>query len=132
MILERENPINLKLVINEQIDRKAWNDFNNSHPAGNIFQSPDFYLLNASVPFYQPLALAAKDNSDDIVGLLLSVKLKEKSGIAGIFSTRSIIIGGPITKSNDQETASFLLKEYHNLVRKKAIYSQFRNIHKIP
>lgn len=129
MVLERENPIHLKLVINEQIDRKAWNDFNNSHPAGNIFQSPEFFYLHANIPYFEPIVIAAEANANEIVGLLSSVILKEKSRITGIFSARSIIIGGPLTRNNDPETAFVLLNEYHNLVKSKSVYSQFRNIH---
>ena len=109
-----------------KIDRKEWSDFVNNHPDGNIFQTPEIYTVYEKTEKYEPIILIVKDKNR-IVGILLSVIQKENSGFLGIFSARSIVWGGPLIKNNDVEVLDLVLKEYDVNIRKKSIYTQFRN-----
>lgn len=103
-----------------------WNAFVAHHPDGNVFQTPMMYNAYLNTPGYEPYVfIAYQDNV--IVGVLLSVVIKEYGLIKGFFSARSVIIGGPLVLNNKTEYISELLKEYNKFIKDKAIYSQIRN-----
>ena len=114
------NPLN--------IDKQSWVDFVNNHPNGNIFHTPEMYVVYLNTPKFSPLILIATDKNDNIVGCLMSVIQREYSGLIGELTTRSIIFGGPLTENNSPTIADVLLKKYNEIIKPKAIYSQFRNL----
>ena len=109
------------------IDKNKWSEFVFNHPNGNIFQTPEMYEVYQNTKNYEPVFLAVVNNRDEILGTLLAVIQKEYSGVLGNFTARSIIQGGPLIKDDDPDVLSFMLKEYSEIIKKKAIYSQFRN-----
>lgn len=109
------------------IDKYKWSDFVNNHPNGNIFQTPEMYEVYQDTKKYKPVFLAIVNNVGEISGTLLAVIQKEYSGVLGNFTAISIIHGGPLIKDDDPAVLDFILKEYDKIIKKKAIYSQFRN-----
>lgn len=107
------------------VDKKKWSDFVENHAQGNIFQTPEMYDLYLKTDLHDPIVIFAV-KADCIKGLLLAVIQKEFDGWIGKLTSRSIIWGGPLV--NDPGTADLLLFEYNKLIKRKAIYSQFRNI----
>ena len=93
-----------------------------------VFQTFQIYKVFREIINYNPIFIVIEDNESKIQGILLAVIQKEHSGILGIFSSRSIIIGGPIVLNNNIEVLDQLLKKYNEKVKHKAIYSQFRNL----
>ena len=116
---------NFRIVNNLKKDK--WNSFVKNHPNGNIFQTPEMYEVYKKTKKYEPVFLAVVNDKDEISGTLLAVIQKEYSGFLGIFTARSIIHGGPLIKNDDPAVLDFMLKEYDKIIKKKAIYSQFRN-----
>ncbi len=110
-----------------------WHRFVDQHPQGNIFQSPRMFELFAATRHYHPYLLAVMDQENNIRGILLAVIQKE-SGIAGYFTARTIIWGGPlvdIKESKDNtnpDVCHLLLSSLVRTVRRKSIYIQVRNI----
>ena len=111
-----------------KIDKQSWVDFVQNHPNGNIFHTPEMYVVYLNTPKFSPLVLIATDKNDTIVGCLMSVIQREYKGIIGEFTTRSIIMGGPLTENNSTLIADALLRKYNEIIKSKAIYSQFRNL----
>ena len=109
------------------IDKEEWGEFVYNHPHGNIFQTPEMYEVYQNTKNYEPVFLVVVNNAGEISGTLLAVIQKEYSGVLGNFTARSIIHGGPLVKDDDPDVLDFVLKEYNKIVKKKAIYSQFRN-----
>ena len=127
--ITKKNDSNYTIETNPlSIDKQAWVDFVYNHPNGNVFQTPEMYLVYQNTPKFRPLVLIAKDKNDSIVGCLISVIQREFKGLIGEFTTRSIIFGGPLTENNSTIIADSLLRKYNEIVKSKAIYSQFRNI----
>jgi serine/alanine adding enzyme len=110
------------------LSNNQWTSVLNNHPNSNIFQSPVMYSVYQETKNYEPVFLAVKDEQENILGVLLAVLQKEHSGFLGKFSSRSIIWGGPIIKDNDPVILDYILKEYNKIIKKKAIYTQFRNL----
>ena len=114
--------------ITSTLNPAQWSSFVYDHPNGNVFQTPEMYEVYKNTKNYEPIFLAAIDENDEILGTLLAVIQKEYSGFLGNFTARSIIFGGPLIKNNDADILDFILQEYNKIIRKKAIYSQFRNM----
>jgi lipid II:glycine glycyltransferase (peptidoglycan interpeptide bridge formation enzyme) len=116
------------LKITSILNPAQWSSFVYDHPNGNIFQTPEMYEVYKNTKNYKPISLFIIDDNDEILGILLAVIQKEYSGVLGNFTARSIIFGGPLIKNNDANILDFILQEYNKTIRKKAIYSQFRNM----
>ena len=112
----------------QKINLKQWNDFVKDDPRGIIFQTPEMYKVYQNTKKYEPVFLAVIDNNENILGTLLAVIQKEYSGFLGNLTARSIIFGGPLIEDNNPEILHFILKEYGKRIKRKAIYSQFRNM----
>ena len=117
-----------KYRINEDIDKGKWADFVISHLNGNVFQTPEIYEIYKRTRNYEPFCIGLFNEKEDIEGILLAVVIKEYAGITGSFSSRSIITGGPLIKNDNSFALNCILKEYIEIIKSKAIYSQFRNM----
>jgi serine/alanine adding enzyme len=111
----------------DSIDRMQWEKFVYDHPQGNVFQTPQMYAAYYAAKNYQPIIVACYEK-DSLVGILLAVIQKEYKGFLGKLSARSIIWGGPLIKNMDINILKIILNSYDNITKKKAIYSQFRNL----
>jgi lipid II:glycine glycyltransferase (peptidoglycan interpeptide bridge formation enzyme) len=114
----------VELVYN--LGRKEWEDFVQSHPKGNIFQSPEMARIFRNTKNYEPILTAGKTDGE-VVALMLGVIAGENSAIKSL-SRRSIIQGGPLLNGNDPETLTELLWYYNNLAAKKALFTQIRTM----
>jgi len=123
-----EEKNNYKILIPvEQSDFQRWSMFVKSHPNGNIFQTPEMFQIYLNTSKFRPFAILVVNQYENIVGCLLSVIQQQYKGILGVFSARSIINGGPLVEDNNLKIMEFALKEYNNIIKNKAIFSQFRN-----
>ncbi|WP_294684695.1 GNAT family N-acetyltransferase [uncultured Bacteroides sp.] len=121
----------LKIVTDiSAIDLQEWSKFVYSHPHGNIFQSPEMYDMYNRTKKYSPDIIIVYENNQ-IIGCLLSVVITEHNGRIGLFSARSVVIGGPLVSNNDIAIAKLMLLEYDKKMKRKAIYSQFRNTYNL-
>ncbi len=91
----------------------------------SVFQSLEIFKVFKSVKNYKPLFLVVEDKNNKILGSLLAIIQKE---YGGFFTSRSIVMGGPIIEDNNIEVLSILLRKYNEIVGNKAIYTQFRNL----
>jgi serine/alanine adding enzyme len=110
-----------------QVDRKKWSEFVNTHPQGNIFQTPEMYDVYKNTKNYEPVFVSII-NDNRIEAILLAVIQKENYGLLSFFTTRSIIFGGPLFDFKKSSLLDILLKEYIKLIEKKVVYSQIRNL----
>ncbi len=111
----------------EKIDKKEWNDFVHNHPYGNIFQTSDMYEVYKNTKNYEPVFCAILNENHKIIAILLAVIQKESEGIFGKLTARSIIFGGPLVMLNDYTSLEYLLTGYSEIVKRRVIYTQFRN-----
>ena len=118
----------MELITNPKlIDKNKWAEFVSNHPNGNIFQTYEMFEVYENTKNYKPIFVAIINNNK-IESFLLAVIQKENYGLLSFLTSRSIIIGGPLIKDNDLNSLNSLLIEYNKLIKKKAIYTQFRNL----
>ncbi len=117
------------IIINNNPDRKKWNDFVFQHSFGNIFQTPLMFDVYQSTPNNNAGVLALEDKEGTILGLMVYVLISE-SGVKRFFSTRSIVSGGPVILNNNIDYATILLSEYNKIMSKtNVIYTEIRNLY---
>jgi len=109
-------------------DRAAWSKFVANHPDNTVFQSPEMFDFYKKVKHYTPHVFLAKDNKEDLQGVLLAVIIKEYSGWKGRLSSRTIVYGGPLLGETDaQHVLKELLEALAKKLKQKSVYVQFRN-----
>lgn len=113
--------------ISFEINEKKINEYLYSLSKSNIFQTLEMYQIYKHTKNYEPVFLSVVNDDEEIFGILLAVIQKEHSGFLGKLSARSIIWGGPLVKDDNPEVLDYVLKEYNKIIKRKAIYSQFRN-----
>lgn len=72
----------------------------------------------------------ADEGSSSLRGLLLGVIIREMKGLAGYFSSRTVIYGGPLIAPDAADRQEILQKMLNGLiskVRNQSIFIQFRN-----
>jgi lipid II:glycine glycyltransferase (peptidoglycan interpeptide bridge formation enzyme) len=120
----------VKIEITNSPDIKQWSEFIYIHSQGNIFQTPEMAEVYRRTKNYEPICLAVVDSSDEVLVVLVAVVIKEVGGILGSFSAHSRINQGPLFLEDEGgiEAAKVLMEHYEKIVRKKALYTEVRNI----
>jgi serine/alanine adding enzyme len=120
-------PIEVKL---DQISSKEWNEFVRAHPQGNIFQTQSLFDVYSATENYHPVMTSLTNSkTGDVVGILSGVTISEMKGIASKISSHAVVQGGPLTVDLDKvNIANRLVQEFDKKVRRKAIYSEIRNM----
>jgi len=116
---------------NHNITDMEWDNFVYSHPKGNIFQSMAFYKVYQETKNYSPIKVAVIDpKSQEILGVMTGVVIREMDGFLGDFSARSIMQGGPLVAStSNNDVVVELIHRYDSLVSHSSLYSEIRNIY---
>lgn len=115
----------------DQISSKEWDEFVKAHPKGNIFQTKSLFDVYLNTDNYCPIAISSTNSkTGDINGVLSGVVISEIGGFAKHFSSHAVVQGGPlIADEHDTNVANSLVGEYDKKAKKKAIYSEIRNMH---
>ena len=112
-------------------DKASWGNFVHNHPQGNIFQTPEMAEVYSNTKKYFPLTLAALDSqSNEIMALVTAAIIHEFSGPLKPFTSRSIIIGGPLSHDNPKgrESVRLLMEQYDAIAGRRALYTEIRNL----
>lgn len=115
----------MKILSGNSIDRQAWKTFVETHPKGNVFQTPQMFDVYQQTPGYLQQVIALEQDKQ-MVGLMMWVVMREK-GVKARFSARSIIQGAPLAKDDKPEYIIAMLEAYEKLRDKGVIYTQVRN-----
>lgn len=106
-----------------------WSVFVKNHPSGNIFYTPEMYKVWLETDNYTPICYIVLDEkTEKINGVLMGALQKELSGFLGFFTSRFVIMGGPLIKDDNKDILSVLLQRHDGYIKSKAIYTQFRNL----
>jgi len=120
----------VKIEITNSPDIKRWSEFVYNHPQGNVFQTPEMAGVYEQTKNYEPICLAVNDSNDKMLAVLVAVVIKEVDGILGSFSAHSRVNEGPLFLENERgiDATMLLMGHYEKIVRKKALYTEIRNI----
>lgn len=118
----------MRIFSNNDINKIKWSAFVQTHPLGNVFQTPEMYDVYACAQHTKPIVVAAMEDNE-IVGVLLAQYLTNGSSLASWLTARSIITGGPLAKDNNPEVINALFEAYKRLLPSSTIYSEIRPIY---
>jgi len=113
----------------DKLDETKWLDFVNSHPYGNIFHTPYMFRVFERTKNYEPIFLAAVDEkTDEVLSLLLSVRIRVSEKLPDRFSSRAVIYGGILHKDDAPDSLKELLKAYDEMAKSKGLFTEVRNL----
>jgi serine/alanine adding enzyme len=119
----------------EKLKTLGWSAFIEAHPEGNIFQSPEMYELFQKTGRMKPVVIGVTDKSTGLLkGILLGVVIRELNGLAGYFTSRTVIYGGPLIDPHVTDQEEILRKLLAGLiqeVKNHSIFIQFRNFNSL-
>lgn len=116
----------MKILINDDIPAGLWSSFLSGNQFASPFQSHDFYSLINATAGLSAVAIAVSDGVQ--IFALAVLTLQEERGVAGFFSRRAIIYGGPLADTGFPEAVTLLLTQIPASIKGKAIYAETRNL----
>lgn len=117
----------MKLLKNDEISLKRWDELLVLSPYSSAFQTSAFYSLFNSVAGLDSEVYGI-EVSNEIVALCV-VTFQKEIGIKSFFSRRAIIYGGPVLLYDDNSVLTYLISSISKKYNKKAIYLEIRSLH---
>lgn len=117
----------MKIV--RELSYETWRQFVASHPQGNIFHTPEMFMVWKETKGYAPELWAAVSDGE-IGALWLPVHISLSTGFLKRFSTRSVVFGGILGCKGQlgERGVSELLQHYKHHTRMKSLFTEVRNV----
>ncbi|MGD9856529.1 MAG: lipid II:glycine glycyltransferase FemX [Planctomycetaceae bacterium] len=111
-------------------DTPTWDEYVAIHPQGTVFHTSAMIDVYASVPQYEPFAVAAENAAGEIVAMLVAVRIETVSGIASSLASRSIFHAEPICNDDEEgiEGLVMLLRLHDRHMKSRTVFSEVRPI----
>lgn len=116
---------NIHILRLSEVNKDEWNGYAMCHAHGNIFQHTAYLDCHVAKFKSEQFGFAAYE-SDKLVGLVGGIILYNYFYPLSIITRRAVIEGGPLADNDD--VANVLLKSVTDYTKRKAVYTQFRNL----
>ena len=106
-----------EILTYDAIDRTEWGRLVRESETGTWFQSPEAYMLFASMPdLFMPFAIAVErvnelTNERKLRGVCVGYVTRERNAIKQYFTRRAIILGGPVLSDDCSDAEVITLLE---------------------
>lgn len=117
-------------ILKNELEKKLEEEINcflHAQAFRTVFQAPEFFHFYNSVPLYEPIYIIARNDEEQIIGVLLAVLIREGNGLLGFFSRRCVVYGGPIAQNDHPKIIDGLICHLNKAIGRKALFTQFRN-----
>jgi lipid II:glycine glycyltransferase (peptidoglycan interpeptide bridge formation enzyme) len=120
--------MDLKIV--HHLNRDHWRDFVDTHPDGNIFQTPELFEVYSRTRGYKPLLWAVTDVQGQIQALHLPVRVTLRNGVLHYLTTRNVNFGSVLANENEEgrKALSLVLEKYNQEVSRAIMFTELRNV----
>lgn len=116
-----------RILTYSDIDLTAWQSLVDSSPYATWFQTPEAYQFYAAVHNEMtPFAIGVEENGR-LYGIIVGYTTKEKNPIRQLFTSRTIVIGGPLLDECISDNALSALLLALKQITKDSIYIETRN-----
>lgn len=115
----------LQIVDRQSINPIDWDSYVRNHPRGTVFQTSGYLACHRTDFKCEGFGFAAVDGSD-IVGVVAGVISYNYFRPVSNLTRRAVIEGGPL--ADDGQIAGKLIAAVDDFARRKAIYTQYRNL----
>lgn len=118
----------MEYKIVNQLDIIQWREFVDSHPAGNIFHTPEMYEVYSKTSGYKPALWAVVEN-DEILALHTPVTITLKGGMLHYLTTRNVSFGSVLAREDEEgrKALSELLQFYNHNISGATLFTELRN-----
>src|SRR5579864_4656346 len=122
-----------KITIVDSLAPEQWDNFVYEHPQGSIFHTRHLVEVFRRTRNYSPLFLAAVDERQEVLALLVSVRIQTLPNPLGNLSSRSIFYAEPLSRGDSRgaDALSALLTEHDSRLRNRVLFSEIRPLHAI-
>jgi len=107
---------------------KTWDQFVGSHPFGTLFQSPHYFSIFLHQKEFSPIALLLQKEDGQVEGVISGIIQYQFYGPLKVIASRCVVMGGPLVRDNNPELLKELLGNFSSYIRRRVIYTQFRNL----
>ena len=111
-----------------EIDKLNWKSLVETSPVATWFQTDEAYRFYQSVGDMSAFAYGVVEE-DKLVGVIVGYATQEKCKFKQYFTTRAIVVGGPLLDENISESALTTLLQTVKEQLGDAIYLEIRNLH---
>lgn len=111
-----------------EIDKQYWKSLVETSPVATWFQTDEAYRFYQSVNDMCAFAYGVVEE-DKLVGVIVGYTTQEKCKFKQYFTTRAIVVGGPLLDENISESALTTLLQTVKEQPGDAIYIEMRNLH---
>ncbi|HSQ17938.1 MAG TPA: hypothetical protein VLM83_09585, partial [Anaerolineales bacterium] len=120
----------MRYTIANTLDEKVWREFVDQHPQGNIFQTPEMFLVFSRAKGYTPELWAAVCENGQVLALLLPVQVTLRDGLLRPLTTRSIAYGSTLCRPDEagKEALADLLQDYTQKAGHKGLFTELRHL----
>lgn len=120
----------MMITIVNSLPEDRWRTFVDNHPEGNIFHTPEMFQVFKRVKGYHPEIWAALGKDENILALVLPVRITLATGLLRALTTRTIIFGGLLVDKAPEgaEALAHLLKAYKEGSNESSLFTELRNI----
>jgi lipid II:glycine glycyltransferase (peptidoglycan interpeptide bridge formation enzyme) len=126
--METELEMKTSISIVQSLPEQQWRDFVDNHPHGTIFHTPEMFEVFRQTRNHVPEVWAAV-RGDQILALLLPVRIHILAGFLRPLTTRAIAYSGPLFKQDQEgrDGLEKLLQAYGNSIKNSALFIELRN-----
>ena len=117
------------LLTYSDIDPHQWQYLVEHSPYATWFQTPEAYAFYASVPDEMTPFVVGIDEGGQLKGVVVGYITRETNPIKQLFTSRSIVIGGPLWDESISDNAVTALLCAVKRVTRSSIYVETRNFH---
>lgn len=116
-------------VVNTLEDAQ-WRDFVHNHPKGNIFHTPEMFQVFSQTKNFHPTLWAVTGDDEEILALLLPVRITIFGSIFNLMTSRAIAYGSVLFAPGveGEQALDKLLQVYIRSMRGKALFTELRNL----
>jgi serine/alanine adding enzyme len=112
-----------------ELETASWQAFVDEQPQGNVFHTPQMADVFAASRGHRSDLWAAMDGRE-VLALLLPVRVSFPVVPRTIFTTRSIVYGGPLCRDDEvgRDAFALLLRAYEEDAARRSLFTEFRNL----
>jgi serine/alanine adding enzyme len=115
----------MRILKNNEVNIRSWENLNQRSNFGSPFQSHSFYKFFNLLDDCSADVFAVEENGE--LTSLIVITIHKEKGLKGFFSRRGIIYGGPIINDPSNKSLSLLLSSISKYYKSKLIYLEVRN-----
>lgn len=110
---------------------QRWDSYVASHATGSVFHTSDIVRVFEATPGYEPFAMAALNDDDEIVALIVAARITTVSGLASSFSSRSIFYAEPICNPTPEGYLALqqLMQRHDRQNSSRTLFAEIRPLH---